>query len=195
MESRKIYIVDAQRNKHVINSSAKTLGELKYDLNESGINFEDMSIYEGFSATELVSNESQLPTQVAKSDGTRTNELLIMITNSHKKTTSGSLRSDLYDYIIHNELKDEVKKEFGRNFTQVSNEDLDTFVRNHFHSDDCDYEENSNVLTRLISILLQKGIINNNDISNIYATDYNDMPVGFPSSDEIENAFNKIYQQ
>lgn len=195
MESRKIYVVDAQRNKHVINSSAETLGELKYDLNELGINFTDMSIYEGFSATELISNESQLPTQVSKSDGTRTNELLIMITNSHKKTTSGSLRSELYDYIIENELKDEVKKEFGRNFTQVSNEDLDTFIRNHSHKDDNDYEEEPSVLTKLISVLHKKGIINGNDMSYIYETNRNYTPVGFPSSDEIENAFSKIYQQ
>ena len=48
MEARKITIVSTKtQKKSVIMSGAETLGELKNDLRNAGIDFEDMTFYEG----------------------------------------------------------------------------------------------------------------------------------------------------
>lgn len=54
MESRKITIVSTKnQTKKVIMSSATTLAELKADLRQNGIDYQDMTFYEGTSKVEL----------------------------------------------------------------------------------------------------------------------------------------------
>ena len=59
MESRKITIISTKnQRKSVIMSSAETLGELKADLLDGGVDYADMVFYEGTSKTSLTKNNS-----------------------------------------------------------------------------------------------------------------------------------------
>ena len=65
MESRKITIVSTKtQKKSVIMSEAETLRELKHDLDNAGIDYSDMTFYEGTSKTELKTDDSVLPKDV-----------------------------------------------------------------------------------------------------------------------------------
>ena len=97
METRKITVVSTREQKRsTIMSAATTLGELKADLNNAGINYSDMTFYEGLTKTELVNDESLLPTNVPYK-GQITNELVFMLTNMNKKIKSGAMtRAEAY---------------------------------------------------------------------------------------------------
>ena len=127
MEARKITIVSTKtQKKSVIMSGAETLGELKNDLRNAGIDFEDMTFYEGTSKTELKTNESVLPKDVPYTNRTtgetiNTNELVFMLTNTNKKIRSGAMtRKEVYDVIRKQGLQVACLKEYGKNFTVCS---------------------------------------------------------------------------
>ena len=127
MEARKITIVSTKtQKKSVIMSGAETLGELKNDLRSAGIDFEDMTFYEGTSKTELKTNESVLPKDVPYTNRTtgetiNTNELVFMLTNTNKKIRSGAMtRKEAYDVIRKQGLQVACLKEYGKNFTVCS---------------------------------------------------------------------------
>ena len=127
MEARKITIVSTKtQKKSVIMSGAETLGELKNDLRNAGIDFEDMTFYEGTSKTELKTNESVLPKDVPYTNRTtgetiNTNELVFMLTNTNKKIRSGAMtRKEAYDVIRKQGLQVACLKKYGKNFTVCS---------------------------------------------------------------------------
>lgn len=89
MENRKITIVSTRtQKKSVIMSAATTLAELKSDLRANGIDYEDMTFYEGLSKVELKDDASILPHDVPYKDKV-TNELVFMLTTANKKIKSG----------------------------------------------------------------------------------------------------------
>lgn len=129
MESRKITIVSTtnSQTKSVIMSSATTLGELKVDLDAANVLYEDMDFFEGISKIKLVNDDSVLPTNIPYK-GEVTNELVFMLTTSRKKIESGSPRQELYDVVRSHNLQDAIQEYFGKNFTQVTNKELEDFV-------------------------------------------------------------------
>ena len=132
MEPREILVVNTKtQSKKTIISSATTLAELKADLRVAGINYSDMTFYEGISKTEIKTDDSQLPHDV-NYKGNITNNLVFMLTTANKKVKSGavSTRAEAYKTIKDNNLQDEVKKKFGKNFTNCGTNDLVTFVNN-----------------------------------------------------------------
>ena len=132
MEPREILVVNTKtQSKKTIISSATTLAELKADLRVAGINYSDMTFYEGISKTEIKTDDSQLPHDV-NYKGNITNNLVFMLTTANKKVKSGavSTRAEAYKAIKDNNLQDEVKKEFGKNFTNCGTNDLITFINN-----------------------------------------------------------------
>lgn len=132
MEPREILVVNTKtQSKKTIISSATTLAELKADLRVAGINYSDMTFYEGISKTEIKTDDSQLPHDV-NYKGNITNNLVFMLTTANKKVKSGavSTRAEAYKAIKDNNLQDEVKKKFGKNFTNCGTNDLITFVNN-----------------------------------------------------------------
>lgn len=138
MEARKITIVPTQtQNKHVIMSEAETLSQLKADMQAAGINYEGMTFYEGVSKTELIHDDSVLPTNVPYTnrrtgDTITTNELVFMLTNQNKKIKSGAYsRKECYDIINSKNLKEAVKEVFGKCFTNCSTEDLNAVIERH----------------------------------------------------------------
>ena len=139
METRKITIVATrEQKKYVIDSAATTLGELKADLDNVGINYEDMTFMEGLTRTEILRDDSLLPHDVERVNRETgetyiTNELVFMLTNTAKKISSGVVcadRKSCYSYIKEHGMQDAVQKTFGKNFTQVKTEDLILFIKN-----------------------------------------------------------------
>ena len=124
METRKITVIETRNSKKtIIETAATTLGELKRDFTEYGIDYSDMTFFEGLTKTELINNDSILPTNVMYK-GTPTNNLTIMLTNSNKKIKSGALsettpRSVVYSHIQNMGLQTQCVTRFGRNYTQV----------------------------------------------------------------------------
>lgn len=82
-----IYNSVSQQKTVVENVEANTLGELKAILNSKGININGMSILEGVSNTQLLNDDSQLPSNIRYRDAV-TNDLMLYLTPS-KKVASG----------------------------------------------------------------------------------------------------------
>lgn len=135
MEARKITVVSTKtQKKSVIMSGAETLGELKKDFREAGIDYEGMTFYEGTSKTELKTDESVLPKDVPYTNRTtgetkNTNELVFMLTNTNKKIKSGAMtRTEAYTAIKMKGLQAECQKKFGKNFTMCKTSDLVSLI-------------------------------------------------------------------
>ena len=133
MEARKITVVSTKnQTKNVIMSNATTLGELKADLRQHGIDYNDMTFYEGTSKTELIIDGSILPHDVPYK-GQVTNELVFMLTNTNKKIRSGAsmTRAEAYEAIKANNLQEECEFVYGKNFTTCKTEDLIALVNSN----------------------------------------------------------------
>lgn len=129
MEAREITIVSTKtQRKSVIMSSAETLSELKSDLRAAGIDYTNMTFYEGLTKTEIVADDSLLPKDV-NYKGNITNNLVFMLTNPNKKITSGADRKAVYAKIKELHLEDACKSEYGKNYTQCSTECLETLIK------------------------------------------------------------------
>ena len=126
---REILIANTKTQKRSkITTSATTLGELKADLRAAGIDYSNMTFTEGISKTQLLNDATQLPQNVMYK-GQPTNNLVILLTNTKKNISSGTMtRKEAYQAIKDNNLQDAVKEEFGRNFTQVPTSDLLVFI-------------------------------------------------------------------
>lgn len=83
-------IVDTRTGRTtVLESNATTRGELRQELLVIGIETDGMSIQEGLTKTELVSDSTPLPTNV-QYHGSTTNNLVFRITGNTKKIKSGA---------------------------------------------------------------------------------------------------------
>lgn len=131
MNSRKITIVDSKLQKRsTIMSEAETLGELKRDLTANGINYSGKTFMEGLSRSELKEDASILPHDIQRPDGPVTNELVFMLTEPEKKIKSGAIltRQECYAKVKELGLQAAVQSRFGKNFTQCSTNDLNSFL-------------------------------------------------------------------
>ena len=127
---RKITVlVESTQSKHVLQSNATTLGELKDELREKNISFNPDDVFkEGMSKTVLTTDESILPSNIPWR-GEVTNDLIFMITAPQKKIKSGVMtRAEVYAEIKRLKLQDTISKKMGRNFTQCSTAVLLTFI-------------------------------------------------------------------
>ena len=128
METRKITIISTKNHStKVINSAATTLGELKTDLNNAGIEYTDCTFFEGLTKTELKNNDAILPHDVPYK-GTITNNLVFMITNASKKIKSGADRKSIIAEIKAKNLIEVVKNTYGKNYTNCKTEDLEKIL-------------------------------------------------------------------
>lgn len=131
METRKITIINSRtQSQSVINSNATTLGELKQELSANNIDYSDMTFFEGHMRAELIDDNSALPTNIPYK-GRTVNDLVFMLTSPNKKIKSGAdtlSRKELYNIIQEKGYADAIKKEYGRNFTTLSNNKLIDFI-------------------------------------------------------------------
>lgn len=146
-------VIDTRTNsKKVFESQATTLGELKVELHNLGISTEDMSIQEGLTKTELLNDESILPTQV-NFRGTVTDNLVFRITRTNEKTASGAIsRHEIYNLIETMNLAGKVLEKFSKNFTNVSNEDLLMLISEENAKDEKELIKPQKVETKMFHI-------------------------------------------
>ena len=126
MEFRKVTIINnkTQSQKVIQASAATTLGELKREMREAGIEYEGMTFFEGHLRAELKDDASILPTNIPYK-GQVVNDLTFLLTAPEKKIKSGAMsRSEAYNAIKARGLQDECEKRFGKNFTMCKTQDL-----------------------------------------------------------------------
>lgn len=133
---RKITVlVESTQSKHVLQSNATTLGELKDELRDKNISFNPDDVFkEGISKTVLTTDESILPSNIPWR-GEVTNDLIFMITAPQKKIKSGVMtRLEVYAEVKRLKLQDTISKKVGKNFTQCSTAVLLTFIDEASHN-------------------------------------------------------------
>ena len=126
MEFRKVTIINnkTQSQKVIQASAATTLGELKREMREAGIEYEGMAFFEGHLRAELKDDASILPTNIPYK-GQVVNDLTFLLTAPEKKIKSGAMsRAEAYNAIKSRGLQDECVKRFGKNFTMCKTQDL-----------------------------------------------------------------------
>ena len=126
MEFRKVTIINnkTQSQKVIQASAATTLGELKREMREAGIEYEGMTFFEGHLRAELKDDASVLPTNIPYK-GQVVNDLTFLLTAPEKKIKSGAMsRAEAYNAIKSRGLQDECVKRFGKNFTMCKTQDL-----------------------------------------------------------------------
>lgn len=126
MEFRKVTIINnkTQSQEVIQASTATTLGELKREMREAGIEYEGMTFFEGHLRAELKDDASILPTNIPYK-GQVVNDLTFLLTAPEKKIKSGAMsRAEAYNAIKARGLQDECVKRFGKNFTMCKTQDL-----------------------------------------------------------------------
>ena len=138
METRKITVVETKNQKKtVIMSAATTLAELKTDLTHNGIDYTNMSFFEGVSKVELKSDNAMLPHDVPYK-GTTTNELVFMLTNTNKKIKSGVMsRTEAYEVIKDKKLQARCIDKYGKNFTVCKTSELIALIEENCKRECC----------------------------------------------------------
>ena len=130
METRKVTIINSktQSQKVIQDSKATTLGELKQEMRERGIDYTGMTFFEGHMRAELKDDAAPLPTNIPYK-GQVVNDLIFMLTAPEKKVKSGAMsRAEAYAEIKKRGLQGACVDKFGKNFTQCSTADLISLI-------------------------------------------------------------------
>lgn len=130
METRKVTIINSktQSQKVIQDSKATTLGELKQEMRERGIDYTGMTFFEGHMRAELKDDVAPLPTNIPYK-GQVVNDLTFMLTAPEKKVKSGAMsRAEAYAEIKKRGLQGACVDKFGKNFTQCSTADLISLI-------------------------------------------------------------------
>lgn len=130
METRKVTIINSktQSQKVIQDSKATTLGELKQEMRERGIDYTGMTFFEGHMRAELKDDAAPLPTNIPYK-GQVVNDLTFMLTAPEKKVKSGAMsRAEAYAEIKKKGLQGACVSKFGKNFTQCSTADLISLI-------------------------------------------------------------------
>lgn len=194
METRKITVIETKSSKKtIIETAATTLGELKRDFSAHGIDYSNMTVFEGLTKTELVNNDSLLPTNVMYK-GEITNNLTIMLTNSQKKIKSGALsettpRSVVYSHIQNKGLQNQCIARYGRNYTQVPTASLIALINdaNKNTEKKCECNNETERLVNAFTALID-ALEFNDSISYLEANELREMlgaPKSMPKDKEI----------
>ena len=156
---RKITIIteDGSSRTVTFDSTAETLAELKDELNNKGISYTGKSFYEGILKTEIMTDESILPSNLPYK-GSVTNDLVFMLTTPNKKINSGADRAELIKYIKDNNLQEEVKERYGKNYTNVKTDLLAELVEEYLSVEDAKEETSESVDLEVISEKIKQSI-------------------------------------
>lgn len=130
METRKVTIINSKTQSQSViqDSKATTLGELKQEMRERGIDYTGMTFFEGHMRAELKDDAAPLPTNIPYK-GQVVNDLTFMLTAPEKKVKSGAMsRAEAYAEIKKRGLQSACVDKFGKNFTQCSTADLISLI-------------------------------------------------------------------
>ena len=173
METKVFTVIDTRtQSKKQFESTATTLGELKQQLSSMGITTDGMSIQEGLTRITLHDDNSILPHDVPYK-GTTTNKLVFRLTFTNKKIKSGMDRKELYRIIKENSCQTDIKAAYGKNYTNVSTEELEDYINAHFSLEEPTntvVNDKSEAVKLLAHILANKGIISSNEESQVLNT-------------------------
>ena len=141
METRKVIIINNKtQSQKTIMSNANTLGELKAEARNAGVNIEGMTWYEGHMRAELKDDSAELPATVMWK-GQETTDLTFLLTQPEKKVKSGIMsRAEAYAEIKAKNLQKACIDKYGKNFTQCSTNDLIALIeenQNHQPAHEC----------------------------------------------------------
>lgn len=122
--------------KTVVETNATTLGELKQFMNDNNISYpSDALWYSGLTKSRLEFDSSEFLSENPRTCNINGEEknvyAVVLIVPSKNKIDSGMTRGEAYEYICDNNLKEDVYEEFGKNFTNVSTNDLIEFIEYH----------------------------------------------------------------
>lgn len=189
METRKVTIINSktQSQKVIQDSRATTLGELKQEMRERGIDYTGMTFFEGHMRAELKDDAAPLPTNIPYK-GQVVNDLIFMLTAPEKKVKSGAMsRAEAYAEIKSRGLQQACVDKFGKNFTQCSTADLIALIEESDNKDkdkaeptkvkeapassDCNYAK---AFVILVKALYEGYTINNETFDAVNAAFYGD---------------------
>lgn len=128
---RQITIVETGTNtRTVIETEATTVEELLQELDARGIDYTGMSLFEGISNAEYsVSRPNAILPSNLPWKGETTNNLVFMLTPEKKNIKSGAWkRVDLFKAIKDGGYEEDIKNEFGIDYTHISNANLAAFL-------------------------------------------------------------------
>ena len=172
METKRFTVVDTRSNQvKTFNSEATTVGEMKRDLMNIGIDPTGMAIQEGLTKTELGADDTELPKDVTYR-GVVTNNLVFRLTQPDKKIKSGNCctRSEIYDKIKDLNLGDIIKAKYGNNYTNVKTADLVkevTEAMNDLNTQKASADPIKDAIATLTSVLVHEGMITPNQGNSI----------------------------
>ena len=174
VNTRRVTIINTKSQSQTVipDSKATTLGELKAEMREKGIDYEGMTFYEGHMRAELMDDASFLPSNIVYK-GQVVRDLCFMLTTPNKKIGSGIMsREKAYEAIWDLGLQNEIKLRFGKNFTQCSTANLEAVIE-EFKSKESKEKKDSDkgesevglarvraALTSLINALYADDVIN-----------------------------------
>lgn len=216
METRKITVINSktQSQKVIENSTATTLGELKAEMRQLGIDYSGMAFMEGHIRAELKDDASILPTNIPYK-GQIVNDLTFLLTAPEKKIKSGAMSraeliaeakrlgfpsnptqaksSVLQDFIEGKTVKAApVKEEKKVKKVEKSDAGVDTPVFTEAHCS-CD---SANVLKIIVEALYSKDILSEVDYTTcMKAVGAKPKKKEKLSEDEIKDMFNFVTRE
>jgi hypothetical protein len=148
MTEREILLANNRdQSKYRIVTGAETLGELQEAIgrnegvykmvdgawisNPRPIDISGLTFTEGITKTQLLTPDSQLPTNVSFK-GQVTNNLVMLLTNTNKQIRSGAIdRKEAYRIIKEKGLQQAILDGEGQNFTRVKTDVLERYINVH----------------------------------------------------------------
>lgn len=124
-------ISSKEQKKYVIDTEASTMAELTTAMDAAGIDYKNMTLYEGLTKSEFnPSNTAAILPHDVPYKGTITNNLVFRLTAPQKKIKSGSdmTYAEMKAYIKDNNLAEDFKNAYGKNYTQGRTEEFKTFI-------------------------------------------------------------------
>jgi hypothetical protein len=184
MERTIIIVSTRTQQKYVLNSKAETLGDLKKECDAQGIDYTDLSWYEGLSKSELINDASILPHDLPYK-GTTTNNLVFRLTYNKKISSGVYNRKECYEILKDNyDLQELIKKEQGYNYTNVSTVALNNIIEKHLPKEVKVKEQKSNIPSEIDALLTALSHIYPNLAFSVVNID-NNSPYSDAEIDEI----------
>lgn len=117
------------QKKYVINTEATTMAELTADMRKAGIDYNNMTLYEGLTKSEFnpANSDAILPHDVPYK-GTTTSNLVFRLTVSQKKIESGMDYKEMKSFIKDNKLQLSFKEIYDKDYTHATKDELQEFV-------------------------------------------------------------------
>ena len=204
---RKITVVSSDtQSKVTFETEANTVADLLNELDARNIVYAGKALFEGISHSAIETSllDGILP-HGNTYRGTVTDDLVIMIT-AGKKISSGMDRAVVYEYIKQHNLKQAIAEHFGKNYTNVSTEDLANFITTHVEANRPVEDDPEDIICPLegflmscMRVALEHGLISADNVVRVlkdadcaFVEDDKDKTPSPFSDSEIEDMFKDI---